>query len=502
MPNQNVFGDAPLGDFVFGIGGPVASLTSVRIGATDVTPNVKIEDYRITEELNGRNTLELTLYVESDYVPSEGEEVVLLVGASRLFAGTVHEYDVKFATEANLRWKEIAIRCVDWNQLADRRVVAEIYENQPVGVIVRDLLERHLDEDGVTVGNIIDGPTIAKAVFPYMTMSEALDALSEQTGWFWNIDYYKSLHFVEPAVTSATLTITESNAVVRRFRKSKTLSQYRNIQYVDGGKGITVELTQAFVGDGTTRSWNTEYPVAQMVAIRLADPVSGEQQSAAVRSGGNGDIAQFYYAIDETSISQDSEEPVLEDGQRFFVVYKGYYPIINVTIDATKVLERQAIEGGSGKYEAIERNDSLDGEEVVESKAVGLLRKYGVVDTNIVFETDVAGLSIGYVVVVDVPSIGLSNVEFLIVRSETHNYRLDKRRYTIEATTGEVKGSMREFFAKLFAGPRSLTINPDQIVGRASPFDLDIDVSDTLEAESPLYASAVCGTATIGACEL
>lgn len=505
MPNQNVFGDSQLGDFVFGVGGPQAAATTVRIGANDVTDLVKIENYRIVEELNGRNTLELELYVDSstnDYFPREGEEVVLTVGANRLFAGTVHEFDADFATEANLNWRHISLRCVDWNQLADRRIVAEVYDTTPVGQIVRDIIARHLADEGVTAGNILDGPTIEKAVFPYLRGSEALDQLSEQTGRFWNIDYYKALHFVEPAVTEAPLAITQDNAVIRRFRKSKSLSQYRNVQYIDGGNGITVELTETFKGDGVVRSWNVEYPVAEMISVTKGTEFGGETQHVSVRSGGTGEVAQFYYGINETAIAQDHGETVLADGQILTVKYKGFYPIINVTIDANKILERQAIEGGSGKYENIERNDELDGEEVVEAKAVGLLRKFGIVDTVVEFETDVQGLSIGYVVVVDVPKQGIDGQEFLITRVETVNYRLNKRRYLITATTGEVKGTMREFFIKLFEGPRKLTINPDQIVGRGSPFDLDVEFDDDLATTNPAYAKAFCGSAVIGACEL
>lgn len=505
MPSQNILGDAPLGDFVFGIGGPQAARTSVRIGAADVTDLVKIENYRIVEELNGRNTLELELYINTtinDYFPTEGEEVILSVGANRLFAGTVHEFDVDFATEGNLDFRHIGLRCTDWNQLADRHIVAEVYNNTPVGDIVKDMITRHLAADGVVAGNIPDGPNIEKAVFPYYRMSEALDQLSEQTGFFWNIDYHKQLHFLEPAITEAPITVTQDNAVIRNVRKSKTLSQYRNVQYLDGGNGISVQLTETFKSDGVARSWNVEYPVAEMIGISIGSEFGPQTQSVALRSGGTGEVSQFYYAINETSIGQDHGEPVVPSGAFITVTYKGFYPIINVTIDSVKIAERQAIEGGSGLYENIERNDQLDGEEVCEAKVTGLLRKFGVVDTSIEFETEASGLGLGYVVVVDIPKLGLSEVEFLITRIETVNYRLDKRRYMVSATTGEVKGTMREFFLKLFNGPRKLTINPDQIVGRGSPFDLDVQIDDTLTTENPAYTKAICGVAIIGACEL
>jgi hypothetical protein len=488
-----------------GVGGPVLATTSVRIGATDVTPFVVTENYRITEELNGRNTLEMELLIDinvSDYFPQEGEEVVLTIGANRAFAGTVHEFDADFITEGNLDWRHINVRCTDWNQLADRHIVAEVYDQLPVGLIVKDILFRHLTEDGVQIGNILDGPSIQRAVFAYITVSEALDQLSEQTGRFWNIDYYKILHFVEPDVTEAPLTITQDNSVIRRFKKSRSLSQYRNVEYIDGGKGITIELQETFKGDGTERSWNTEYPVAEMIEIKIGSGLNNSIQSVSVRSGGTGEFAQFYYALNETSISQDHDETVVAEGTQVFVRYRGFYPIINVTIDQTKIADRKLIEGGSGKYEHIERNDELDGEEVVEAKAIGLLRKFGLVDTTIQFETDVTGLAIGYVATVDIPKIGISDTEFLITRIEIENYRKDRRRYTVNATTGELKGTMREFFLKLFNGPRKLTINPDQIVGRGSPFDIEVQLSDSLTVTQPAYTRARCGSAVIGACSL
>jgi len=56
------------------------------------------------------------------------------------------------------------IQCADWHYLADKRLVAESYEDKTCGYIVDDIFDNYLDEEGVTIGNIELGATLAKAV--------------------------------------------------------------------------------------------------------------------------------------------------------------------------------------------------------------------------------------------------------------------------------------------------------------------------------------------------
>src|SRR5258708_19105926 len=53
------------------------------------------------------------------------------------------------------------IVCMDQHFLADKRVVATLYRNQTCGYIVNDMLNTILSQEGVTVGQIAAGPSVA-----------------------------------------------------------------------------------------------------------------------------------------------------------------------------------------------------------------------------------------------------------------------------------------------------------------------------------------------------
>ena len=95
-----------------------------------------------------------------------------------------------------------------------------------------------LADEGVTIGNIQDGPVIVKAVFNYLKVSQALDQLKELTGFIWNIDVNNQLNFYARETNIAPFQL-DDTIQHKNFVHEKNMDQYRNTNYVRGGLSQT-----------------------------------------------------------------------------------------------------------------------------------------------------------------------------------------------------------------------------------------------------------------------
>ena len=173
---------------------------TLTIDGEDMTAFLLVDTLRIVDTLNQRNTAtfdlkELTgaaLLVDDegaflvtdggDYIgtgtrPAVGADVLIEDGATTLFAGTVDGL-----TQGTLDRREalrVSVDCVDHNQLADRRLVAEAFvtPGQTLGDIVRAIVATYLDGFGVTDTYVEDGPVVNRAIFNYQTVAEAFGEL-------------------------------------------------------------------------------------------------------------------------------------------------------------------------------------------------------------------------------------------------------------------------------------------------------------------------------------
>src|SRR6185295_9501914 len=116
------------------------SLTTFTISGIDRSTMVQPKTIKITDELNGRNTLELQLVdkVGSAYRPIVGEPVLMQWDSVTIFAGTIDEYSETQVNNLSDCW--YTVRCVDWNQRADMNLVAAEYINQTLQAIVADIV--------------------------------------------------------------------------------------------------------------------------------------------------------------------------------------------------------------------------------------------------------------------------------------------------------------------------------------------------------------------------
>lgn len=467
------FGRAPLGGTGFSPAGQAGVL--LKIGAIDVTPMLRWPGIRTAKELNARDDMEVELITTTGYVPALGEQITLLYNGGIEFLGTIHSRDIAFLSEADDLWTEMKLRCVDLNELADRHLVIDIFENRSAGTIVRQIVTKYLAADNIQIGDVQEGPFVTRFVAAYLTIAQCLNELCEQSGFHWNIDASRTLNFRARTTAPAPFTITQSNAVFKALRGTRTKNQFRNVQYLDGGKGVTDPRTENFPGDGTTRTFNVEYPLFEAPTITR----DGAVQSVGIR--GVDENKDWYWNKGETALGHDPERPVLIASEAIQVLYRGTFDLVGIVEDVAAIQERREVEGGSGRYEHLHRDDGIDGEDNVQDKAISLLRQFSTLDDSTDFETFVPGLAIGQLATLDVVELLLQG-DFLITKLETEFIEPNVRRFQVSATTGDVKGRYQEFFAQMLSSKRTVALRDGETLQEALVMHDLVGVTDSIEA--------------------
>lgn len=481
------FGGGPFGGGPFGSPGPSGGVPDgyrLTIGPqTDAINYLYYNSYRLKAQANGRNTLSFRIVVADGFTPQRGQSVLLTYNGTRLFAGTVFSRRVAFLGHSSTGWLEMEIECVDRNALADRRLIGEVYLNTRLGDIYRDIVAQTLAAEGVTTEGVLDGPTVTKVVFNNIPVSQAFDQLFDLTGHYWNIDYYNVLTTGPRGIALAPFALDiGANGVMRDFRDSETLAQYRNSQLVDGGKGITNSRTERFPGDGETRTWTVEYPIYEKPSLDI-DGVPVNPALVGIRGLDEGKA--YYWSQGSNQIGQDRNQTVIPSTDTIGITYRGLFDILTSVVDPNGIAERQAVEGGSGLYESIVSETNLDGDDVVQQRGLGLLRRYSL-GSDIEVETDQDGLSVGQQVDVTIAPMGIAARTYLIMGLEMQGLSPDRRRYRIQATTGELRGNFTEFWKRVFRR-NPLTQNDTTILQKVVQFRERTDTSDLVAVSGPAY---------------
>lgn len=461
-------------------------MMTLIIDGIDRTALLSVNSVDISDQLNSRNTMTFVLKDPTgSYIPDIGDEVILTKDGTRVFGGTIDDYDAYIVPGTSML--RINVSCVDYNQLSDRHIVARTYENMLAGDIIRDIVSNDLSGEGITSINVEDGPMVTKAVFNYVTAAQAFDEICELTGYAWNIDYNKDLHFFARESKLAPFSISETSGNFRKIRVRKTRNEYRNTQYVRAGYDVTDERTEQFLGDGVTASFPLGFPAAEMLSAKI----DGVEVPVGIR--GLNTSATIFWGHKESIITKAGP---LANGSVLEITYRGYVPVIVAAQNEEQIEERKTKEGGTGIYEAVMEDQNINTRDLAFEKANAILRKYGKIQRIVSFETDVDGLQAGQLISIEIPQLNLSG-NFLIGRIRARDISGQFLRYTVDAYDGETFGGWIEFFKKLAQAGRKFVIRENEVLMALRRKEEELVIADI-----PTTDSAEVGLAKVGIAEV
>ena len=260
-------------------------------------------------------------------------------------------------------------------------------------------------------GDVDVGPTFTRLIFPWITAARCLEILSELSGRNAWIDAEGGLHIRQRSAEPAPFGISSLNDIVPFLNVSveEHRRELHNVQIIRGGHGLADERTELFVGDGQRKTFNVSLPVAEAPTIT----VDGISQTVGTTGDGSGDT-QWRWNGGRTEISQASSSTPLTSTQELAVTYRGTFFIAIQRGNASSIAERRSIEGGSGRYEFVFEDRTIeslaDGQRLANARA----ERYGYVPIDLTAVTRRRGLDVGQLIDVDLPENGIDNDQYLI----------------------------------------------------------------------------------------
>lgn len=387
-----------------------------------------------------------------------------------------------------------SIRCADNHYLADKRIAAESYEDKTAGYIVADLWAKYLDAEGVTVGEIQDGPTLKQVVVNYVRVSEAFDALAEKADFIWEIDELKRLFFIDRSTNAApwTADINDPTCFTRDGEPvlSKGNPLYRNRQYIRGPRSLTDEQTVDRTGDGETESFVVGFAVAKVPTIKE----NGVEKTVGIKGVDTG--KDWYWSKGDIVLTAEVAPAV---GVAIQFIYTGQFNVIVRSEDKVAIINRQDVEGGgTGYVDDIAEDTDLDSMAAAAQAASLKLQKYVVMGRKFTFQTHRSGLKPGQLLTVNYPLLNLNNAEMLI---EAVGIRGEGKllTYDVTAIEGPELGNWSRFFQAV-AGARKIAIDKLN-VGEESTLIILVQASEAWgwneETEVRVRACPICSETTV-----
>ncbi len=386
------------------------------------------------------------------------------------------------------------ITCVDYHYFADKRLVAESYESKTCGFIVDDIFDKYLDAEGVTIGNIDPGATLVEAIFNYVRVTDAYDALAEKAGFVWFIDENKALYFQARNTTAAPWTLTGADIVKGSGRLSGANPKYRNRQYIRGGKGTTAVRTETFTGDGVNVAFTVGYPIVKVPTVT----VNAVGQTVGIK--GIDTARDCYWSKGDPVVVFDAGS--IPGAVAVVIVYQGEYDVLALAEDPAEIAALQAVEGsGTGYVEDIADEPTLTDTDALLDSGEAKLAKFGVSGQRFMFQTVRTGLKPGQLQTVNYPVLSLS-ADMLIEAVTTRVYT-GNLLYNVTVIEGPESGSWAELF-KVLAHMKQevidrLNVGTEQIliilVLRSETWQIEEDINVTV-LTCTACNSVPCGGAT------
>lgn len=514
-------------------GGPVKSTLS--IGGRDYMGQVQKNTLHITQNVSNRGLMSFSIEIDSFFqLPKVGEEVIFASYRCqqgrfvREFAGTIEYLD--FEDEECDGVYTVEIEVVDFNQIADRRIVANLYENMAPYEIIEDVVKNYVYEENLDISNVKPpSDQIQKVVFSYIPFSKVLDDLAKLMGAFWYIDYYKRLHFflrsakvnndlLIESICDCDLSVEDDQLCVMLKKEGcfggmrvgeigvrRTRENLRNVQFVIAGYDTTTLNTEFFNGDNERRTFTVEYDVSSLLLdgdgnIDLSSiKVGGVNATSIATKGSQGyKDAQWVYEKGSKEFTYNDALAAIPFGTDIEINFYGLIKKIGSFRDRASIGYRARIENNSGIYEEVHDDESIESLQYANDYAFGLVQRHKNILNKFRFSTDENVMEIGDLVDVNIPDLDIvsyisSNGGYLVVDKRIRDINGKSFRITYELVDGTFANGWQDFWKKIDFFGRQLRLNEQAALTVIVPTEDDGGVKQTVTVTPGLATNVAPG---------
>lgn len=478
--------------YVGGVSFPI-----LRFGASDPGPGSAggATAPTIQSQTLGRWTAHFDVFNSTGgFVPAIGQTVLLLENGNRLFMGCISEVTAELMiSTAYVVYHTTAL---DKSAILDHRMINKTYAaGTDVADAVRDIINVQLAGEGITLNSL--PATVAvldqDEQFYWTSARQAMDKLATDTACVWWVDIFGDLHFTP--VTSlgpCPFSVTDTSNNVRGITVRTTLESYRNKQIAisnlqvlpqQGGTGTsTLEVTetytlpqQAAVDRGFLfGAIITQQPIGQITSFT----VNAATQPVYLGTDGFNFRSAWWFFPGAPYITPPNAQnntpafpnpPVTSpDPSPGDVVVINYIPSTpsgtptglappGFGLAVGTALSATGGTCGTGIYEAVEQVKNVNLQANLDAIAAAVLARSGGVPKYFHCETDAIGAQVGQIITVNLPLLGVTPADSLMITSVMGTSQGDRLaygssfRWQIVAQTGQDKGNATKWFERFVA---------------------------------------------------
>lgn len=426
------------------------------------------------------DTLEFTLLydgVSRTFRPAVGAEVAMYNDSTKIFAGNI----TKVTSDSQVNnMLEVKVHAVDFGRKLDRYLINDTFENQTVQQIIDFIIDdKGLDQEGFTANNVEGTTLIAYAGFRYEPFSDVLTYLADLIGFDWYIDVDKDIHFFSKTTNPAPVIVEDDTGTYLQGSMSirEDSSQVKNVIYVRGGEFLGSTITADYISDGIQNVYPLPYKYDD---IRVS--VTGSVWTGGIDNQDN--IAQFDYLwnSDEKFIRFRGDR-IPSDTSQFFVSGQPFLPVIVKYKDNDSIAMFSALEGGTGEYEYLIIDKSINSREGARERAAAEINSYAESITEVEFETYTDGFRAGQSVVIDSNLFGLDSEEYIINRVTGTMFTSGEMKYKLSLVTTRTFGII-DFLRNLLQGEnKKIVIDENEIIDVIESYNETITVGETVTSD-------------------
>jgi hypothetical protein len=380
------------------------------------------------------------------------------------------------------------VTCASWEKRLQSRIIAEVYENQYAGDIIKDLIDNYLPEFSYI--NVQKGLLIDYISFNYKSLDNCIKAIAKETGYNWYIDYEKDIHFFETTQNIAPFSLNDTSNNFKNFNISYDSSQIRNRILIQGGYFLEDYNLDVKVADGEQVTFRTAYKPFAPVKIYV-DTGSGFVEKTLGVKNINESGFDFVLDYNEKTV-ENLDLATLNSGDIVKITYKKEVLFFSQGEDSQSIANLKRIEGGDGIREYTIKDENIVTIDAANQRIKAELNDYANPKVKGSFSTTSYGLRSGQLL-----NIVLSNFEintsYLIqkVSIKIFNDSADVNKtllqYDVEFMT-LLKG-LQEFLLNLYNKDRDIVVGENEIINGFRQVSDEITISDSISyiSHSPTY---------------
>ena len=168
----------------------------------------------------------------------------------RFFGGTVAQVSyVSLGIE-----RQISLRAQDYTLLANRTSIRKSYSRQMDSAVIKDAI-MHVGRTEIDTSMVEDGRVVGPLEYTGGSLSSLMDQLIEITGYTWEIDAFKRLHYHPKPFIAGKFFFSDTPDYSASFpfynpSYTQTLAHWNQVAIL-GASAISDNITDTYIGDGT-----------------------------------------------------------------------------------------------------------------------------------------------------------------------------------------------------------------------------------------------------------